>query len=65
MYIGTLRTPWAIKDRHTFNVMQECWDFVYEDTPAAGFKITGVHNIVFVLVCVPLARGHQLTQGLH
>jgi hypothetical protein len=58
MYIGTLRTPWEIRDRSTFSMMQECWDFIYKDTPAAGFKITGTHNIVFVLVSVSPARGH-------
>jgi hypothetical protein len=62
MYIGTLHTPWAFRDRGAFNAMQECWDFVYKDTPAAGFQITGMHSVVFVLVCVPIARGYQITQ---
>jgi hypothetical protein len=49
-YIGTKRAPWNLRNQETIDAMQDCWDHVYQSTTIARHKITGHHNIVFILV---------------
>lgn len=49
-YIGTTHSPWDIKDEDSIDVMQDCWNHVYRSTPAASHRISGIRDIVFVLV---------------
>lgn len=49
-YIGTKHTLWELKDKESFEAMQDCWDHVYQSTTAAKYRISGVHDVIFVLV---------------
>ena len=49
-YIGTKHSPWNLKDKKTLDTMQDCWDHVYQSNPITRHRISGVHDIVFVLV---------------
>jgi len=50
VYIGTKCSPWELKDKEMLKAMQNCWDHIYRSTPAAKHRISGIHNVVFVLV---------------
>lgn len=49
-YIGTKRSPWELKDKGTLEAMQSCWDHVYRSGLAAKHRISGIHDVVFILV---------------
>lgn len=49
-YIGTKSSPWDLKDKETLDAMQNCWNHVYQTTAAAQHRISGFHDVVFVLV---------------
>src|ERR1700733_8573530 len=51
-YIGTKHTPWNLRDKESLEAMQSCWDHIYRSTTAAKYRISGIHDIVFVLVGV-------------
>ena len=49
-YIRTKHSPWELKDMEMLEAMQNCWDHVYWSTPAAKHRISGIHDVVFILV---------------
>ena len=49
-YIRTKCSPWELKDKEMLEAMQNCWDHVYWSTPAAKHRISGIHDVVFILV---------------
>ena len=49
-YIGMKRTPWELKDKESLEAMQGCWDHVYGSTLVTKHRISGIHDVVFVLV---------------
>ena len=49
-YIETKCSPWNLKNKETLNAIQDCWDHVYQSTPITRHRISGVHDIVFILV---------------
>ena len=49
-YIGTKRTPWDLKNKESLEAMQGCWNHVYQSTPAAEHRISGIRDVVFILV---------------
>jgi hypothetical protein len=56
-YIGTKHSPWELKDKESLDAMQDCWDHVYQSTTAAKHKISGIHDVIFVLVGIlPLVK---------
>ena len=63
MYIGVKHSPWELKDRKSLEDMQSCWDHVYQSTAAAKHRISGVRDIVFVLVGISLAPVNYRLMG--
>jgi hypothetical protein len=49
-YIGTKHSPWELKDKESLNAMQDCWDHIYQSTTATKHRISGIHDVIFVLV---------------
>lgn len=52
VYIGTNHTPWDIKKEKSLKAMRDCWSHVYKSTIAAEYIISGIHDVVFVLVSI-------------
>ena len=59
-YIGTKQSPWDLKDKKTLEAMQDCWDHICWSTPAAMYRISGFHDVVFVLVSILALSGYKL-----
>ena len=59
-YIRMKWSPWDLKDKETLEVMQDCWDHIYQSTPAAMHRISGFHDVVFVLVSILTLSGYKL-----
>ena len=59
-YIKTKWSPWDLKDKETLEAMQDCWDHIYWSTPAATHRISGFHDVVFVLVSILALFGFRL-----
>ena len=59
-YIRTKHSPWELKDNESLEAMQGCWDHVYRSTTAAKHRISGIHDIVFVLVGILTLVNYRL-----
>ena len=49
-YMRTNHAPWDLKNKESLEAMQDCWDHVYRSTPAAKHRISGIRDVVFILV---------------
>jgi hypothetical protein len=53
-----------ITDKESLNAMQDCWNHIYWSTTAAKHRISGIHDVIFVLVGILALVKYRLIEPI-